>query len=133
MRISDWSSDVCSSDLNPKLPVNSVQDYIDYAKRNPGQLTCASSGIGSSIHMSCELFMIQTGTNLLHVPYRGSGPAVTDLLGGQVDSMFDNVPSSLPHIQAGNLRPIATTPQARVSTLPNTPTFPEEEIGREHV
>lgn len=114
--------------VNPKLPFKTVQDYIQYAKENPGKLTCASSGIGSSINMSCELFKIQTGTDILHVPYRGSGPAVTDLLGGQVDSMFDNLPSSLPHIQAGTLRPIATTTSQRVKALPDTPTFAEEGV-----
>lgn len=114
--------------VNPKLPFKTVQDYIQYAKENPGKLTCASSGIGSSINMSCELFKIQTGTDILHVPYRGSGPAVTDLLGGQVDSMFDNLPSSLPHIQAGTLRPIATTTSQRVKALPDTPTFTEEGV-----
>jgi len=112
--------------VNPKLPFKTVQDYIRYAKENPGKLTCASSGIGSSINMSCELFKIQTGTDILHVPYRGSGPAVKDLLGGQVASMFDNLPSSLPHIQAGNLRPIATTTSKRVNSLHDTPTFTEE-------
>lgn len=114
--------------VNPKLPFKSVQDYIQYAKEHPGKLTCASSGIGSSINMSCELFKIQTGTNILHVPYRGSGPAVTDLLGGQVDSMFDNLPSSLAHIKAGTLRPIATTTSSRVNSLPDTPTFAEEGV-----
>lgn len=114
--------------VNPKLPFKSVQDYIQFAKEHPGKLTCASSGIGSSINMSCELFKLQTGTNILHVPYRGSGPAVADLLGGQVDSMFDNLPSSLAHIQAGTLRPIATTTSTRVKSLPNTPTFVEEGV-----
>ena len=114
--------------VNPKRPFKTVDEYIDYAKKNPGDLTCASSGIGSSIHMSCELFKIQTGTNILHVPYRGSGPAVADLLGGQVDSMFDNLPSSLAHIKAGTLRPIATTTGKRVDALPQTPTFSEKGV-----
>ncbi|GAB2900627.1 tripartite tricarboxylate transporter substrate binding protein [Paralcaligenes sp. KSB-10] len=111
--------------VNPKLPIHSVQEYIQYAKAHPGKLTCASSGIGSSIHMSCELFKIKTNTKIMHVPYRGSGPAVADLLGGQVDSMFDNLPSSLPHIQAGKLRALATTTTERVKPLPNVPTFAE--------
>jgi len=114
--------------VNPKRPFETVDEYIDYARKNPGDLTCASSGIGSSIHMSCELFKIQTGTNILHVPYRGSGPAVADLLGGQVDSMFDNLPSSLAHIKAGTLRPIATTTANRVDALPDTPTFAEKGV-----
>src|SRR5690606_6533269 len=111
--------------VNPALPVKSVDEYIAYAKDNAGKLTCASSGVGSSINMSCELFKLQTGTDILHVPYRGSGPAVADLLGGQVDSMFDNLPSSLPHIQAGKLRALATTMGERVDSLPNVPTFTE--------
>lgn len=111
--------------VNPRLPIKSVDDYIRYAKDRPGQLTCASSGVGSSINMSCELFKLQTGTDILHVPYRGSGPAVADLLGGQVDSMFDNLPSSLPHIQAGKLRALATTMDERVESLPDVPTFAE--------
>lgn len=111
--------------VNPKLPIHSVKEYIQYAKDHPGKLTCASSGVGSSIHMSCELFKIKTGTKILHVPYRGSGPAVADLLGGHVDSMFDNVPSSLQHIQAGELRALATTTSERAPALPKVPTFAE--------
>lgn len=111
--------------VNPKLPIRSVEEYIQYAKDRPGELTCASSGVGSSINMSCELFKLQTGTDILHVPYRGSGPAVADLLGGQVDSMFDNLPSSLPHAQAGKLRALATTMDQRVDSLPDVPTFTE--------
>lgn len=109
--------------VNPALPIKSVDEYLRYAKDNPGKLTCASSGVGSSINMSCELFKLQTETDILHVPYRGSGPAVADLLGGQVDSMFDNLPSSLPHIQAGKLRALATTMDERVDSLPDVPTF----------
>ena len=114
--------------VNPDRPYSTVQEYIDYAKANPGETTCASSGTGSSIHMSCELFKIRTGTDILHVPYRGSGPAVADLLGGQVDSMFDNLPSSISHIQSETLRPIATTTLDRVPNLPETPTFAEEGV-----
>lgn len=114
--------------VNPERPYSTVQEYIDYVKANPGKVTCASSGTGSSIHMSCELFKIRTGTDILHVPYRGSGPAVADLLGGQVDSMFDNLPSSISHIQSETLRPIATTTLDRVPNLPETPTFAEEGV-----
>jgi len=114
--------------VNPKMPIKTVSEYIEYAKKNPGKLTCASSGIGSSIHMSCELFKIQTGTDILHVPYRGSGPAVADLLGGQVDSMFDNLPSSIAHIKAHTLRPLAVTTKERVAALPDTPTFDESGV-----
>ncbi len=111
--------------VNPKVPVKSVQEYIAYAKKNPGKLTCASSGSGSSIHLSCELFKMRTGTDILHVPYRGSGPAVADLLGGQVDSMFDNLPSSLPHVQAGKLRAIGVTSPERLPATPDVPTLAE--------
>ena len=107
------------------VPVKTVQEYIAYAKSNPGKLTCACSGTGSSIHLSCELFKMKTGADILHVPYRGSGPAVADLLGGQVDSMFDNLPSSLPHVQAGKLRPIGVTSPQRLDSLPDTPTLAE--------
>ncbi len=107
--------------VNPKLPVKTVPEYLAYAKAHPGKLTCASSGSGSSIHLSCELFKMQTGTDILHVPYRGSGPAVADLLGGQVDSMFDNLPSSLPHVQAGKLRAIGVTSPQRLPAVPDVP------------
>jgi len=111
--------------VNPKLPVKTVQEYIAYARAHPGKLTCASSGSGSSIHLSCELFKMETGTDILHVPYRGSGPAVADLLGGQVDSMFDNLPSSLPHVQAGKLRAIGVTSPKRLPSTPDVPTLAE--------
>jgi len=111
--------------VNPKLPIKTVQEYIAYAKQHPGKLTCASSGSGSSIHLSCELFKMKTGTDILHVPYRGSGPAVADLLGGQVDSMFDNLPSSLPHVQAGKLRAIGVTSPQRLPATPDVPTLAE--------
>lgn len=111
--------------VNPKLPIKTVQDYIAYAKAHPGKLTCASSGTGSSIHLSCELFKMETGTDILHVPYRGSGPAVVDLLGGQVDSMFDNLPSSLPQVRSGKLRAIGVTSPQRVPTAPDVPTIAE--------
>lgn len=108
--------------VNPKLPVNTVQEYIAYAKANPGKLTCASSGVGSSIHLSCELFKMRTGTDILHVPYKGSAPAVNDLLGGQVDSMFDNLPSSIPQVRAGKLRALAVTAGDPVPFAPGVPT-----------
>ncbi len=111
--------------VNPKVPVKTVQEYIHYAREHPGKLTCASSGNGSSIHLSCELFKMQTAVDILHVPYRGSGPAVADLLGGQVDSMFDNLPSSLPHVQAGKLRAIGVTSGSRLASLPDVPTLNE--------
>lgn len=111
--------------VNPKLPVKSVADYLRYAKESKNGITFASSGSGSSIHLSGEMFKMQSKLNMLHVPYRGSAPAVTDLLGGQVESMFDNTPSSLPHVQAGNLRAIAITSAQRSSLLPDVPTLAE--------
>ena len=115
--------------VSPKVPIKSVQEYIAYAKKNPGKLTCASSGSGSSIHLSCELFKMRTGTDILHVPYRGSGPAVADLLGGQVDSMFDNLPSSLPHVQAGKLRAIGVSSPERLPAVPDVPTLAESGLA----
>ena len=87
--------------LHPSVPGNSVRDVIAAAKASPGKITYASSGNGTSIHMSGELFKSMTGVDMLHIPYKGSGPAVTDLIGGQVNMMFDNIPSSLPLIKAG--------------------------------
>jgi len=115
--------------VHPSVPVHSVQEYIAAAKKDPGKLTCASSGNGSSIHMSCELFKMVTGTDILHVPYRGSGPAVIDLLGGQVDSMFDNLPSSLQHVQSGRLRVLGVTSPQRVTQLPEVPTLIESGLA----
>lgn len=114
--------------VNPKLPVKTVQEYVAYAKTHPGKLTCASSGSGSSIHLSCELFKMQTGTDILHVPYRGSGPAVADLLGGQVDSIFDNLPPLLPHVRAGKLTGLAVTTGTRVPFAPEIPTIAESGV-----
>lgn len=111
--------------VNPNLPITSVAQYIDYAKRNPGKLTCASSGAGSAIHMSCELFKIQTGTDILHVPYKGSNPALTDLLGGQVNSIFDNMPSVLQQVRAGKLRALGVTTANRSAFAPEIPTLAE--------
>lgn len=109
--------------VNPQSPYQNVEEYINYAKENPGAVSCASSGTGSSIHMSCELFKLKTGTDILHVPYRGSGPAVQDLLAGQVDSMFDNYPSSIAHINNQTLKPLATTTADRINE--DIPTFKE--------
>ncbi|AOY96614.1 MFS transporter [Cupriavidus sp. USMAA2-4] len=111
--------------VNPKLPVHSVADYVRFAKASPDGVTFASSGSGSSIHLSGEMFKMQAHLNMLHVPYRGSAPAVSDLLGGQVQSMFDNTPSSLPHVKAGRLRAIAITSAQRSPLLPEVPTVAE--------
>ena len=111
--------------VNPSLPVNSVQELIAYAKANPNKLNFASSGNGTSIHLSGELFKTMTGVQMTHVPYKGSAPALTDLIGGQVQLMFDNLPSSLQFIKAGKLRALAVTSLARSSTLPELPTLAE--------
>ena len=111
--------------VNPGLPINTVADYIAYAKQHPGKLTCASSGAGSAIHMSCELFKIQTQTDILHVPYKGSNPALTDLLGGQVNSIFDNMPSVLQQVRAGKLRALGVTTSSRSAFAPDIPTLAE--------
>lgn len=114
--------------LHPSVPAKSVKEVIDLAKKDPGKWTYASSGNGTSIHMSGAMFTQLTGTDLLHVPYKGSGPAVTDLLAGQVHMMFDNIPSSLPHIKAGKLRALATTGAKRDPALPDLPTLAESGI-----
>jgi tripartite-type tricarboxylate transporter receptor subunit TctC len=114
--------------VNPKLPFKTAQEYIAYAKANPGKLTCGSSGPGSSIHMSCELFQIETGTELLHVPFNGSGPAMTALLGGQIDSVFDNMPSVMPNVDAGNLRALGVTTRERWPSRPDIPSLNESGV-----
>jgi len=111
--------------VNPKLPVKSVADYVRFAKESKDGITFASAGSGSSIHLSGEMFKIVAKLNMLHVPYRGSAPAVTDLLGGQVQSMFDNAPSALAHVKAGKLRAIAITSAQRSPLLPEVPTLAE--------
>lgn len=114
--------------VNPKLPIKTVQEYIDYAKANPGRLTCGSSGLGSSIHMSCELFKIETGTDILHVPFTGSGPAMAALLGGQIDSVFDNMPTVMPNVEAGKLRALGVTTAKRWPSAPNIPSLSESGV-----
>ncbi len=104
------------------LNINSVPDFIKYAKANPGKLNMASSGNGTSIHLSGELFKSMSGTFMVHFPYRGSGPALLDLMGGSMDVMFDNLPSALPHIKAGKLKALAVTSSERSSALPEAPT-----------
>ena len=111
--------------LNATHPMKSVPELVAYAKANPGKLSFASSGNGGAPHLSGELFQIVTGTKMLHVPYRGSGPAVIDVGAGRVDIMFDGAPSLLAVLQAGKLRPLAVASHARVPIVPDAPTFDE--------
>jgi tripartite-type tricarboxylate transporter receptor subunit TctC len=117
--------------MNPaaaqKYGVNSVQDLVKALKANPGRLNMASSGNGTSIHLAGELFKSMTGTFMVHLPYRGSGPALIDLMAGNVEVMFDNLPSAMPHIKSGRLKALAVTSAARSGALPEVPTV--EEVG----
>jgi tripartite-type tricarboxylate transporter receptor subunit TctC len=109
-------------EVNPSVPVKTVPEFIAYARANPGKLNMASSGNGSTIHVSGELFKMMTGVDMIHVPYRGGAPALTDMLGGRVQVMFDNIPTSIEYIRAGKLRPLAVTGAARSALLPDVPT-----------
>lgn len=110
---------------NPNQPFRSVQELITYAKANPGKINFGSSGSGSSIHLSGELFKTIAKVDMVHVPYKGSAPAVTDLLGNQIAIMFDNMPSAINHVRAGKLRPLAVTTAKRSPELPDVPTVAE--------
>lgn len=111
--------------VNPSVPAKTVAELIAYAKSNPGKLNMASSGNGTVAHVAGELFKMLTGVDMVHVPYRGSAPALADLLGGRVQVMFENLPSSIEFIRAGKLRPIAVTTATRAEALPDTPTVDE--------
>jgi len=115
--------------MNPasaqRYGVNGVPDFIKALKAHPGRLNMASSGNGTSIHLAGELFKTMTGTFMVHIPYRGSGPALIDLMGGAMDVMFDNLPSALPHIKSGKLKALAVTSAVRSTALPDTPTVAE--------
>jgi tripartite-type tricarboxylate transporter receptor subunit TctC len=108
--------------VNPALPVHTIPEFIAYAKANPGKLNFASSGIGSTLHVAGELFKMMAGVDIVHVAYRGGAPALVDLMSGRVQVMFDNVPTSLPYIRAGKLRPLAVTSTTRAAVLPDVPT-----------
>jgi len=111
--------------VHPSVPAKTVPEFITYAKANPGKIDFASAGIGSVSHLSSELFKAMAGVNLVHVPYRGGGPAVNDLLGGQVQVYFASTPSSIEYIKAGRLRALAVTAATRSDALPDTPTVAE--------
>ena len=112
--------------VNPtKVPVKDMKEFIALAKKNPGKFSYASSGTGGISHLDGELFKVLTGTFIVHIPYRGSGPALTDTVAGQVDSDMDNLPSSLPFIKAGKLKALAVMSDKRVDALPDVPTFAE--------
>ena len=115
--------------VNPSVKANTVEELAALAKAQPGKLTCASSGSGSTIHMSCEMFKQRTGVDIVHIPYKGSGPAIADLLGGHVNIMFDNIPSSVPHVRSGKLRALATTGLKRDATLTDLPTMVEAGVA----
>ena len=112
-------------EVNPSVPAHTVQEFIALAKSKPGQIFFASSGSGTSIHMSAEMFKMMTGVDIIHVPYKGSGPALTDLVGGQVSVMWDNLPSSISFIKSGKLRALAVTSATRFPELPDVPTMQE--------
>jgi tripartite-type tricarboxylate transporter receptor subunit TctC len=117
--------------VHPSFPAKTVPEFIAYAKANAGKINMASAGNGSTPHVAGELFKMMAGVNLIHVPYRSAGPALTDLLGGQVQVMFDNMASSIEHIRAGKLRPLAVTTTMRSETLPDVPTVSEFVPGYE--
>jgi tripartite-type tricarboxylate transporter receptor subunit TctC len=118
-------------EVNPAVPAKTVAEFIAYARANPGKVNMASSGNGTSVHVSGELFKMMSGVDMLHVPYRGAAPALTDLMGGQVQVIFDNLPSSLEYIKAGKLRALAVTTTTRSDALPGVPTVAETVPGYE--
>jgi tripartite-type tricarboxylate transporter receptor subunit TctC len=117
--------------VNPSVPANTVPEFIAYAKANPGKVNMASAGTGGGTHLSGELFKMMAGVNLVHVPYRGNGPALTALLGGQVEVLFPSLPSSIEYIRTGKLRGLAVTSAMRSEALPDLPTVGEFVPGYE--
>jgi tripartite-type tricarboxylate transporter receptor subunit TctC len=118
-------------EVNLAVPANNVSEFIAYAKANPHKINFASGGVGTSPHLSGELFMAMTGVDLVHVPYRGTAPALTDLLAGEVQVLFDNLPGSIGHIKTGTVRALGVTASKRVPALPDLPTIGESVPGYE--
>ena len=118
-------------EVNPNFPAKTVAEFIAYGKANPGKINMASSGNGTSVHLSGELFMAMTGIRMTHVPYRGSAPALTDLIAGTVDVMFDNMPSSVEFIRSGKFRALAVTTELRNEALPEVPVVADTVPGYE--
>jgi tripartite-type tricarboxylate transporter receptor subunit TctC len=118
-------------EVNPNFPAKTIPEFIAYAKANPGKVNMASSGNGTSVHLSGELFMAMTGVKMTHVPYRGAGPALTDLIAGTTDVMFDNLPSSIEFIRGGKLRALGVTTDKRNAALPDVPTVADTVPGYE--
>jgi len=117
--------------VNKDVPAKNVAEFIDYVKANPGKINMASSGNGTSVHLSGEMFMAMTGVKMQHVPYRGAAPAITDMLGGQVQVIFDNMPSIIQHIRSGSLRALGITTAERSSQLPDVQAVAETVPGYE--
>jgi tripartite-type tricarboxylate transporter receptor subunit TctC len=117
--------------VNKDVPAKTVAEFIAYVKANPGKVNMASSGNGTSVHLSGEMFMAMSGAKMQHVPYRGAAPAITDLLGGQVQVIFDNMPSIIQHVRAGSVRALGVTSAAKSSLLPDVPTVAETVPGYE--
>jgi tripartite-type tricarboxylate transporter receptor subunit TctC len=118
-------------EVNPNFPAKTVAEFVAYGKAKPGSINMASSGNGTSVHLSGELFMAMTGVKMIHVPYRGAGPALTDLIAGTVDVMFDNLPSSIEFVRSGKLRALAVTTEKRNEALLDVPAAGETVVGYE--
>jgi tripartite-type tricarboxylate transporter receptor subunit TctC len=118
-------------EVHPSLSIRTVAEFIAHAKANPGKINMASGGIGTPAHVAGELFKMMTGVQMVHVAYRGTGPALVDLMGGQVQVMFDAMPASIEHIRAGKLRPLAVTTATRSAALPDVPTVADTVAGYE--